>query len=606
MEGIQKEKKENKIDNFIDSLIDFIFSKDKMKWLIPIVFLGAILRFLMARNVSALGDEMIHGPHAIGFLHSGLISTILHCPLWFYLTDIVFKFLGVTMFSTRFLSFFYGTLSIVVVYLISSKIFNKKVGLISAFLLAASAFTLRYTLIEMDLPALFFLLLAIYFFIVSMEKNKFPFLAAVCIGIAALIKTLSLFFVPGFLIAFFIFNKNKSSIKKNIKHILIFGLIITLFFSPIFAHNYLWYKDKGQVDTYFAQYFFPEMREVYASQAGYDSGFLFSEFLNGAKTLPKEIFQQDPFIVFFGILGLILSFSIKEKRKYLYFLLSFQFSGLIFLLLSNHLATHYTTMIPLFCIFGGFSINKFSKKLKNINSKKVLAITLLIILIFPIYSLFPYLTSQSGLSKMRDYTSNMDKNSIVVADARIYRGRIAWLFHDFHYLEASYLQNILLTNQNLPGQDVPTKMYFIECVHDDCGWGPSKALVINESSEELVKIFSSQTQPEKIIYGGGGYVEKKGEQWFNIYSITTPLKPEIFDIVDSTHSWFYYPVNYLPKEQIFDNYEVYGLLDNLTYKFAWLVIICSVILSILLPIYLFIELFKNNSYHEVISNNSSI
>jgi len=606
MELIEKEtKKGTKIDGFIGSSIDFIFSKDKTKWLIPIVFLGAILRFLMARNVSALGDEMIHGPHAIGFLHSGLISTILHCPLWFYLTDIVFKFLGISLFSTRFLSFFYGTLTIIVVYLIASKIFNKQIGLISSLLLAVSFFTIRYTLIEMDLAALFFLILAFYFFILSTEKNKFPFLAAVCIGVASLIKTLSLFFVPGFLIAFFIFNKNKSNIKKKIKDILIFGLIITLFFSPILIHNYLWYKDKGQVDTYFAQYFFPEMREVYSGQAGYDSGFLTNQ-IPQAISLLKSLMTLDPLIIILGLLGIIYLFYLKEKRKFLYFVLAFQFSGLIFLLLSNHLQTHYTTIIPLLCILGGFFIYQISRNLKNVDSKKVLAIFLIIILIFQIYMLWPYLTSRSGLSKMKDYTSNMDKNSIVIVDARVYRGRMAWLFHDFHYLESSYFQEVLLTNEDAPGQKVPTKLYFIECIHDDCGWGPSKAFPINESSEQVVQAFSSQSQPEKTIYGGGGYVEKKGEPWFNIYSAMVPINPQIFDLVDSTHDWFYYPVNYEPKKKIFDNYEVYGIVDNLIYQFAWLIIICSIILAIFLPIYLFISLFKNNLHGDTISNNSCI
>ena len=76
----------NKKPSFIDKLVDFVFSDDKRKWLILIFLLGAILRFIVARNISALGDEMVHGPHAIGFLHSGLISTILHSSLWFYLT----------------------------------------------------------------------------------------------------------------------------------------------------------------------------------------------------------------------------------------------------------------------------------------------------------------------------------------------------------------------------------------------------------------------------------------------------------------------------------------------------------------------------------------
>ena len=70
----EKKEKGFSFDKFIDSSVNFVFSNKEIKWLIPIVVLGAVLRFLMARNVSALGDEMVHGPHIIGFLHSGLIS----------------------------------------------------------------------------------------------------------------------------------------------------------------------------------------------------------------------------------------------------------------------------------------------------------------------------------------------------------------------------------------------------------------------------------------------------------------------------------------------------------------------------------------------------
>jgi len=601
-ENDKQTSEKSNFDRFIDSFLNFIFSKNPKKWLIPIIFLGAILRFLVARNISALGDEMVHGPHAIGFLHSGLISTFAHSPLWFYLTDIFFKLFGVTIFSARFLSFFYGILTILVIYLIASKIFNKKVGLLSAFLLSVSFFTIRYTLMEMDLSALFFLVFAVYLFIISMEKGKFPLLAAICIGIASLIKTLSLFFVPAFLIAFFLFNKGKEKqkIKKNIKNIIIFGLIIVLFFSPILLHNYFWYKDKGMVDTYFAQYFFPDLRDVYKDQLGYDSGILSERFFEGLRGMSKTVFIMDPLITILGILGIILSFSLKNKRKYWYFLILFQLFGFFFLILSNWLITHYTTMIPILCIFGGFSIHKtsqiVSKNLEKykLNYKKIICIILILILAFQIYLLLPHLTSRCGICKMREYAiDNMDKNSIVIADARIYRGRIAFLFHDFHYLESGLFSQISESNQQLPGQDVPMKVYFIECARDDCGWGTVSNGSLNDSSEQLVQIFSSQANLEKTIYGGGGYDEETGNPYFKIYSATMQFKPQITSAIDSTHEWFYYPVNYIPKEKIWDNYDVYGIFDNLLYKIAWLIMILSIILALALPILPFIELRKS-------------
>src|SRR3989344_3740055 len=594
----EKEQEKHKSNKILDSSINFIFSNNPLKWLLLITILGAFLRFLMARNVSALGDEMVHGPHAIGFLHSGLISTIAHSPLWFYLTDIFFKILGVTMFSTRFLSFFYGTLSILVIYLIASKIFSRKIALISSFLISISYFTIRYTLAEMDISAIFFLLMAIYFFIDSSEKNKFPYLAAICIGIASLIKTLSLFFVPAFLIAFFLFRKNEEKMNKKefigiSKKVIYFGILVLLIFSPILINNYLWYKDKGMVDTYFAQYFnIGKAREAYSGQLGYDSGFLFKRFFEGTVKMSIHLFKNDPIIFILGILGIITSFFILEK-KYWIFLTSFQLFGFFFLILTNWLPTHYTTMMPVLTLFGGFFIDNIINKFQNINYKKTLFIFLALIFIFQIYLLLPHLTSRCGICQMRDYAEeNMDKNSIVIADARIYRGRIAWLFYDFHYLESSFFPEIMSVNQNLSGQQYPLKVYFVECVKDDCGWGTVREGPLNQSSEELIRIFSDVSTPIKTIYGGGGYEDDSGMPYMNIYSATININPQIIGLIDSTHDWFYYPVNYIPKEKIFEQYSVYGFLDNLMYLFAWLIIIISIVLALAFPIKLVSDLIN--------------
>ena len=101
------------------------------KWLILVLIIGALFRFLVARDITYLSDEMVHGPHAIGFLHSGLISSIVEAPIWFYLSDMAMKLLGVSLFSMRFLSFFFGSMSILVIYLLTAKMFDKKTALIS-------------------------------------------------------------------------------------------------------------------------------------------------------------------------------------------------------------------------------------------------------------------------------------------------------------------------------------------------------------------------------------------------------------------------------------------------------------------------------------------
>ncbi|MEK6919124.1 MAG: glycosyltransferase family 39 protein [Nanoarchaeota archaeon] len=585
-----------------DRFVDFLFSNDLKKHLLWIVPLGFLLRVLMANSITPLGDEMIHAPRAIGFLHSGLLSTILQAPVWLYLTDIVYSLMGVSLLSSRFLSVFFGSLTIIMIYLLAVKIFNKKVAVISSLSLAMSFFTIRYSLAEMDLAATFFLVVALYSLIIDSEKKKYPYLSAICIGIAALIKTLSLFFVPAFFVAILFYNGGlkKKLLWANTKKIILFGLIILAIYSPILIHNYLWYQDKGMVDTYFAQYFFPSLRENYAGQLGYsnDVAHFLPKFFQGVHSVSSEIFKLDPLIISLGIIGLLLSFMInKDKRNYWWILVAYFFSGFILLILSNWLQTHYTTLMPVLAIFCGYALVFIGEKIGLlINKKRVLTIIVLALIISQLFMLWPYVTSRGGLSGLRSYASDsIDKNSIVVVDSRVYRGRVAWAFNDFHYLEASLFPQLMQLNQNLSGgQKVPTKIYFVECAIDDCGWGTVGAGELNDSSEALVSLFASQGKLEKSITGGYNAEERPGQVIFKVYSAVVDMDPRIILSVDSTHTWFYYPMNYIPKEQIYDNYEVNGLFNSLLYGSAWVILIASIIASMVLIAYPFYHVYRSD------------
>jgi hypothetical protein len=579
-----------------DRFVDFLFSDDARKHLLWIVPLGFILRIIIANNVHALGDEMIHGPRAINFLSSGLLSTILQAPLWLAITDIFQRMMGVTMISARMGSVLYGTLTIIVVYLIANEVFKKKtLALLSALVFAVSHFVIRFTLIEMDLTALFFLMLALYLTLVAHREKKFPYMAAIAIGLAALIKTLSLFFVPAFLLSFFYYYPGKKELLGNIKKCIYFGLIIILLFSPILIHNYLWYRDAGLVDTYFAQYFAPSIREVYAGQLGYsnDLSYFLPRFFEGSALMAKEMWKFDKLIIPLAAIGIVAMFFLKDKRKEWVFLLSFIFFGFVLLILSNWLHTHYTTLMASLSIFAAYAAYWISKKLSSKGIKKSLMIIVIILLIVQLVFLWPSLTSRSGLSKMKSYANNeMDKNSVVITDPRIYRGRVAWLFHDFHYLEGSYFYDLMAINQNASGPDNPTKIYFVECARDDCGWGTVTAGSFNDTSEQLVGVFSNSLKLEKSITPGKSYSEETGDYYFKVYSGVINLKPGLIEAIDSTHIWFYYPMNYEPKEQIYEQYSADGPLENFLYLLAWTIFLASIILAFLMPVLAIYEVYK--------------
>ena len=116
---------------------------------------------------------------------------------------------------------------------------------------------------------------------------------------------------------------------------------------------------------------------------------------------------------------------------------------------------------------------------------------IILVLINNFWLIYPSLKNEAAIFKMREYSKeSINNNDVVVVDGRIYRGRIAWMFNDKNYLEASYLENFLNLNHNLTSRKTLVNLYFIECVNDECGWGTIKDQPeFNQSMEQIVKIF---------------------------------------------------------------------------------------------------------------------
>ena len=608
MEENKEIKKNNFLDKIFDKTLNFIFSKDPRKWLVLIMILGFILRFLATSNVTpAVADEMVHGVHAIGYSDAGILNAQNQCPLWFYLTDLAYKVFGVNSFGARFLSFFFGLLTIPLLYLITKKLFNTKVALISAFLLAISSFHIRWALIEMDEAMIFFILFAFFYFINGIEKKqRFTLPVFIFLAIAMLIKPITVVFIPAFAFYFFYMlfhekdvKKRNELFRKNKKPLILGSIIFLVSMAPVLVYNYLLYREKGLSDIIFAR-FFNVAPEIYSGlQDGPGTGFLLSKFISSFPGLSLYFFKVDFLISIFGILGLFLIFRSK-KRFTKFFFLSFIFPY-IFLLGTQPLTTHLSPFIIPLCMSAGFFIVTITNKIKYIEQKKIITLILILALIINLFIMAPYLFSKSAVFKARSFTiDNIGENDIVIADARIYRGRIAFMFHDKHYVESSLFSQMYEQTQQIQGgSTIPTKVYFVECIFDDCGWGTIRNQPeFNASVEQMVDFFKNNSQKILTIPAGGDDQEENtSKNYFNIYQTTLNLKPQIYTLIDSTHEWFFYPVMW--EGERYDSYELDTFGKNFLHNFGYLVLWIYIIISLLTPFVLIKELFP-----EILKNKS--
>lgn len=589
-----------------NKIIDFL-TKDKRYLILLILLVGLILRIIVASNLTPVADEMVHGTHAIGVSKLAPLSTMAQATIWYYFTDYAYRIFGVSLLTARLMSVLFGSLSIILVYLITALIFNKRSGILAASLLAISAFHITWTASYQDMMMMFFVLLASYFFIkLYLEKGKISILSAIFLAVAELIKIITGVFVIVFcaFILFILyknFRQNKKLFRENLNRFFLFIAILLIALIPIISYNLFLYSQKKIVDLPLAQFLRINPEFYTGPGLHHEEGFVLGKTAGNILAIIKTyLIKEDLLVSLLGITGILyFLFALKKedgKFERSFFLAMFIFVFL-FIASSIVLQTHYTSFFPIFAIFGGALIDRLLLKVKNPKYKKyAIVLTISIILIYNILHLHNPLTSQSATQKLREYTESIEDDALVLVDSRIYVGTYTWALHDKHYLNAQTLFELPQINNST--KPVNVKTYFIECAIDDCGWGTIKDQPeLNNSMEHLISEFKSLSTPI-VLEGGSSIKGVRGEEVvrsanYRIYQTQLSFNPEALQYVDLTHNHFFY---YIPRDKYsdraFDHYELKGLypktLNFLGYSILYFLMVVALI-GLFIPLYL---LFK--------------
>jgi len=570
-----------------DKILNFLLKKRNL-YLILIILIAIFLRILVASNVEPLADEMNVAVRSINVHNSGTMNSIDESHSFYFLTEVGYKLTGyINLITARLPSILFGLLSILILYLIVLKLYkSEKIALLSAFFAAISGYQIRFSLAEMDITMAFFVLLSSYAFLSAIydKKDYMYYISALFLGLAIAVKTFAGIWVLSYL-AFGIFYvyKNKEYGKeylgkKGAKILLICFLIVFLTLAPIIIANYLLYKDKGIVDLQISRYFNIN-KEQYAGLGGIDSPFMISQLITGMKSGITSFWTYDPILSVLALFGFILTFKrYKEANLFLFFWFIFAF---LFISGTAWLRTHFVFHTLIFSVFAALFIIKLDKMFIKKGFRYIILIAMILILMINLFVLAPQLTGKTAISKMRSYTiNNIEEDSLVVVDSRVFRGRTAFIFNDRSYLEASYLPQIISQFGSEDIQKIPIKTYFIECAVDDCGWGTIKDQPdLNESMEQLVNNFREITPEKKIIYSGGEQNAEKGDAYFKIYEISLELNPSVLEEVKKTHVHYFYPVNW--EGDIYDKYNIKNSFGEILNDFGFLVFYLTILFEII-------------------------
>lgn len=220
-----------------------------------IIIVGSILRFYNLGNnpSAAYGDEISFAWNAWNILKTGTDEYGTPYPLQFrafddyksplpvYLLVPVIRFFGLTTGAVRLPVAVFASATILIIFLMVKKLVDTKVALLSALLLAISPWHLHLSrgFFESTI-ALFFLLLAVYFF-VSLE-NRIVWLFASMLAFAA---TLYTYFTPRIMLLLFmpfLFWWGFVSKRVNKRHIILSSIFFLMFILPLIKTSLF---DKG-------------------------------------------------------------------------------------------------------------------------------------------------------------------------------------------------------------------------------------------------------------------------------------------------------------------------------------------------------------------------
>lgn len=165
---------------------------------------GFFLLFALGDGSLASWDEAIYASVAKDIVQSGdwFRFTLVgqpwadKPPLCLWMTAFFYKLFGINEFSARLFSSLSAVGAVLVTYLLGARLFGRWTGFLGALALLSSSHYLRFARFGMmDAPLVFFLSLALYFYWLGQERNRYLIFSGIAIGLAVMTKGFAAFLI---------------------------------------------------------------------------------------------------------------------------------------------------------------------------------------------------------------------------------------------------------------------------------------------------------------------------------------------------------------------------------------------------------------------------
>ena len=324
----------------------------------------------------------------------------------------------------RFLTILLDTFIILLIYLISTKIFNPKIGLISAFFYSIYVLPIQLAHFYTVDPFLnFFIILTFYLLILLKNKSKIflkIILLSLVFGIAIACKISAIYFLPIIFIFFIYYFFQKP-------FIFLLSVIIFVFFTSFSLRlNQPQIFSSGNILNWNLN---PQFVENILELKSYDNNPFYPPAIQWLKTIPLLFPLKNIFFWGLGLpLGLVFISSIIFS---VYFLVKKQFSKkfylsvilfwIVFLIIFQGLQPvttmrYFLPIYPFIAIISGFFVSKILKNTKLSSKRLFLIVLILLVFIYPLSFISIYFKDHSRVSASKWIYQNIPVGSTIATE----------------------------------------------------------------------------------------------------------------------------------------------------------------------------------------------
>jgi hypothetical protein len=349
--------------------------------IISLLFIGigaiSIRLIFFENDLIYSSDNLLYFKYAIDLSITGESPIILQNDGWPQLASLFFKFLDSENFLEymnlqSYLTISFSTLTIIPLYYFSKKFVGTSFALICTIFFVFEPRIIQNSLIGTTDPL--FILLIVTSLALVVQKNKYLIaISFVTVALASVIRAEGLFLIPA-LCLMFIYQFKLS--RKNIFQCIIFLSITILILLPFSMQ-----RIENSGDDYLVSRIIGSS-STFSEQTENNPDKILLKISNSIYLLVGFLGKlMIPYLLIFVPIGIIIFLRKNDIQKLLivipgfFLILPILYAYTIPILDSRYLFP----ILPILCIFGTFSCEKYFEKLKY---KKIILVTIIIIIIF--------------------------------------------------------------------------------------------------------------------------------------------------------------------------------------------------------------------------------